>query len=46
MWWLEVWVFVVEAERLTNQNGVQALQQNRQTLEQELLFGTSPALRT
>ena len=38
--------FVVEAERLINQNGVQALQQNRQTLEQELLLGASPALRT
>jgi len=25
MWWLEVWVFIVEAERLIEGNGVKTL---------------------
>jgi len=34
-WWLEVQVFVVEAERFVNQDRVEALYRNRQTLKQE-----------
>jgi len=34
-WWLEVRVFVVEAERFVNQDRVEALYRNRQTLKQE-----------
>ena len=35
MWWLEVQVFVVGTEGLVNEDRVKALNQNRETLEQE-----------
>ena len=34
-WWLEVQVFVVGTEGLVNEDRVEAVNQNRQTLEQE-----------
>jgi len=35
LWWLEVQVFVVEAEHLVDQDRIEALYQTRQTLEQD-----------